>query len=250
MVPKNGTIIDVGRIDRIARLRAMLAASERTTIDVLAAGLAVSRRTVLRDLALLRDQGVPIEGEPGAGGGVRLLRDRGVTAVHLAFEEIMSLWLAASLARRGTALPWGHAANAALDKLLSSVSRERARQLRALLRRVVIGPPATARMSAGAGIAARSLLACLEDALRSGRVLAFDYRDREGRASTRTVEPHGLLVQPPVWYILGVDTVKKAERMFRMDRIARPRVDRSRTFSPSIAVVESLTADLVVTVGP
>ena len=33
-------------------------------------------------------------------------------------------------------------------------------------------------------------------------------RDREGRASVRRIEPHGLLINAPVWYILARDVDK------------------------------------------
>jgi predicted DNA-binding transcriptional regulator YafY len=234
----------VTRTDRVARLRELLAGRERSTVRELASELGVSRRTVLRDLASLRDRGLPVEGEPGVGGGVRLLGDRGVTAVHLSFEELASLWVAASLARRGTALPWGGAARSALDKLLASLPRGRARELTALMRRVVIGPPATAAVAGGAGAPSGELLALLERAFRVGQAIAFDYRDRVGRASRRLVEPHGLLVQPPVWYVLAHDIAKGEPRMFRMDRIARPAAVRGHAFTPDARVVQVLTACL------
>lgn len=97
----------------------------------------------------------------------------------------------------------------------------------------------------GAGRTPSSLLPCIEQALRAGYVLRFEYRDREGRCSQRAVEPHGLLVQPPVWYILGVDVHKAAPRMFRMDRMSAVQLDRNGAFTPSAAVVRELTAELM-----
>lgn len=232
------------RIDRVEMLKQALLASDQSTVSELAARLDVSRRTVLRDLAYLREQGLAIEGEAGAGGGVRLRRDRGVTAVHLTFDEIVALWTAASLTRQGTALPWGSAARRALDKLLNSVPASRARELRALLRRVVLGPPASAAVAAGAGGPSSDLLPCIEESLRQRRALAFDYVDRHGVASRRTVEPHGLLIQPPVWYILTNDIERGAPRMFRMDRISRATVLRHHSFAACAGVVSALTEGL------
>jgi len=46
--------------------------SGTATIAELASEIGVSRRTVLRDIAALRDEGFVIHSEPGRGGGLQL----------------------------------------------------------------------------------------------------------------------------------------------------------------------------------
>ncbi|HEX6178612.1 MAG TPA: WYL domain-containing protein, partial [Thermoanaerobaculia bacterium] len=89
------------------------------------------------------------------------------------------------------------------------------------------------------------LLGLFERAFTSHKGLAFDYRDREGRSSTRRIEPHGLLVEPPVWYILARDRVNAAPRMFRMDRVSRPRLAPDVEFVPDSAVIDALVPHVV-----
>lgn len=233
----------MSQIRRIERVRELLRGGDRFTAADIAQEVGASLRTVKRDLAYLRESGVPLEGESGRGGGVRLLGDRGVTAVHMTFDEIASLWMASSLARRASALPWGGAARGALDKLLASVPKERGRELRNLLRRVVIGSPAPAELAASAGAPTSELLVCVEQAFRRGLAIAFDYRDRHGKPSRRIAEPHGLYVQPPVWYVLAIDVQKSEPRMFRMDRISRASVDTARGFVPKQSVVDRILAE-------
>ena len=60
---------------------------------------------------------------------------------------------------------------------------------------------------------------CLQHLLR------FDYRDARGKQTTRSVEPHGLLVRTPAWYIIAWDPRPDAARLFRADRISSPSVD-------------------------
>ncbi|WP_223785645.1 YafY family protein [Myxococcus sp. AS-1-15] len=216
------------------RLVDFLRGREATTVGEIASALEVSERTVHRDLATLRGQGLPIASDTGPGGGVRLERDRGVTAVHLSVEEVVSLWLMASLSSTGSALPWGDAARSGLDKLFASVPKERARGMRELCRRVVVGKPATERVLAELGTPPRELLAVFEQAFREQVCLSFDYVDRHGKKSRRCVEPHGLLVEAPVWYVLARDVEKSAARMFRMDRIQRPRRVPGRHFTPDM----------------
>jgi predicted DNA-binding transcriptional regulator YafY len=218
------------RAERLMELVDLMRGRDATTVEALARELAVSPRTVLRDLATLRDRGMPIRGEAGPGGGVRLLRDRGSAAVHFSLLEVAGMWLAARLSREASNLPWGEAATSALAKLLASLPPAKVRDLRTLCRRVIVGPPASSTTRGGAGAAPPELLRVFEDAFSNGHGLAFQYMDRAGAETRRTIEPHGLLVQPPVWYILSRDVDKGAPRTFRMDRISRPRIVHSMAF--------------------
>lgn len=224
----------MARAERLLQLTDLLRGRDATTVDALADELGVSRRTILRDLGALRDRGMPITGEAGHGGGVRLEGDRGITAVHLGLEEIVAIWLAARLSQAASELPWGDAAVSGMNKLLASVPLDRARHLRALSRRVIAGPPASEDVRRSAGPTSPELLRLFETAFSSGVGLAFQYTDRAGRTTRRRIEPHGLSVEPPVWYILAHDLDKEAPRAFRMDRIVRPRLLPEVRFRPDI----------------
>lgn len=221
----------------------LLRSQEGTTVSALADELGVSDRTILRDLATLRQSGMPIAGEAGPGGGIRLEGRRGVSAVHLSLAEVVAMWLAARLSQEASDLPWGAAARSGLAKLLASLPGEKARELHALCRRVIIGPPASVRVRSGLGSPPKELLHLFEEAFTRGAGLGFHYVDREGRTSTRRVEPHGLLVEPPVWYVLARDNDKGEPRTFRMDRISRPRILEDVRFRPSLEVIRAQLVD-------
>ncbi|HKO93691.1 MAG TPA: WYL domain-containing protein [Polyangiaceae bacterium] len=221
------------------QLTDLLRGRDVTTVAELSEELGVSRRTLLRDLAALRERGLPISGEAGRGGGVRLDGARGVAAVHLSLSEVVSIWIAARLSRAASELPWGEAASSGMAKLLSSLPAAKARALRALCRRVVVGQPASAPIRAGAGPCPPELLTLFEQAFSAGLGLGFRYTDREGRITQRRIEPHGLLVQTPVWYVLARDVDKAEPRMFRMDRIARPRILPELTFRPDLQILQA-----------
>ncbi len=234
----------MSRADRLLALADLLRSQEGTTVEELALELGVSRRTLLRDLASLRERGMPISGETGPGGGVRLEGSRGLAAVHLSLTEIVAIWLGARLSRATSDLPWGAAGGSAMTKLLGSLPAAKARELRALCGRVVVGAPASNAVRAGAGSAPPELLGLFEQAFSSGIGLGFHYTDREGKRTVRRVEPHGLLAEPPVWYVLGRDVDKAEPRTFRMDRIARPRLLEDVVFRPDLRVIQSQLPDL------
>ncbi|MET0384456.1 MAG: WYL domain-containing protein [Polyangiales bacterium] len=223
----------MGRGERLMDLLERLRGTEASNVDVLAQELGVSPRTIHRDLAALRDRGIPVTGESGPGGGVRLEGDRGVTAVHLTLAEVVTLWLSARLSQAASDLPWSGAADSALRKLLASLPKARASQLRALCKRVVVGEPASQQLRAAAGRPPTELLRLVEEAFNAGVALSFNYEDRNGQKSVRQVELHGLLVQAPVWYLLTHDLGKHQARSFRMDRISAPRLLKSIAVAPN-----------------
>ena len=126
-----------------------------------------------------------------------------------------------------------------LAKLLASLPLAKARDLRTLSRRVIVGPDASFTIRGGAGAPPPELLRIFEDAFSRGHGLAFQYVDRSGAETRRTIEPHGLLVQPPVWYILSRDVEKGEPRTFRMDRISHPRIVPTIVFQPDVDVLRA-----------
>ncbi|HJY46702.1 MAG TPA: helix-turn-helix domain-containing protein [Propionibacteriaceae bacterium] len=87
-------------MERQQRLVELLGAvQEPVSSAVLAQQLGVGLRTVERDLARLRESGVPIESVPGPHGGSKLPRNPAPDPVRLSFEEIAAL--IASLAALG-----------------------------------------------------------------------------------------------------------------------------------------------------
>ncbi len=233
----------MARAERLLALLDLLRGREETTVNALAHELGVSRRTLLRDLAALRARGEPIDGEAGPGGGIRLDRHRGVLAVQLSLSEVVGLWLASRLSQASSDLPWSGSATSGLAKLLASLPGERARSLRALSRRVILGPPAGPATRADAGVAPPELLRLFEAAFSKGLGLGFQYRDGQGRVTARRIEPHGLLVVTPLWYVLARDVETRQPRMFRMDRISRPRLLTEVSFEPDPEVLRAHLRD-------
>ncbi len=230
--------------ERQDALVGFLRARGTTTVAEAARAFDVSTRTLTRDLDRLRARDIPIDADRGRGGGIRIDPSRAVPAVRLTLDEVIGLVLAVALARRTSALPFGRSARDGVDKLLATLPKARARGLDRLLARVVIGPPASAAVIASLAPARPAVLECFEKAFHLGRTLAFTYVDRNGATSRREVEPHGLLVQVPAWYVLGLDVARDLPRMFRLDRMSRPAV-LEQAFTPRpFTVFEPLLTDV------
>lgn len=57
-------------------------------------------------------------------------------------------------------------------------------------------------------------------AITSQTVLSFEYFNEDMVAESRVVEPHAVTSRYGHWYLLGNDLDRKAQRLFRLDRIA------------------------------
>lgn len=86
---------------------------------------------------------------------------------------------------------------------------------------MVVAAPASAAVVASAAKPDPATLEAFERAFTTSIGLALRYTDRVGNVTRRRVEPHGLLVQTPVWHLLAYDLEKLAPRMFWLDRVTR-----------------------------
>ncbi|MBI4913524.1 MAG: WYL domain-containing protein [Acidobacteria bacterium] len=222
----------MSRLDRLYALAERLRRPGGSTIAALAGEFGVTERTVQRDLARLREQGLPVEGEPGRGGGLRLRGSALPPPLGLSLGEAFRLALAHRLSEALGALPSGGTLDLVLPRLVVGLPKEAGARLEALLRRVVLGHPPSPRVLSDSGCVVPSVYAACEEAFTHSWELELDYVDQGGRPSRRCVQPHGLLVQAPLWYLLAWDTAKRDGRMFRLDRILGARVRRSRGFLP------------------
>ena len=237
---------ELERGERLDALVALIRATEGISMSELAEQLDVSVRTIRRDVGLLRTRGMDIEGDRGRGGGIRFARFAPLPPMQLDAQQAVGLWLSVQLARRVSGLPFSRGSHAALGKVLAVLPPERRHQLRQMSRRIVVGTGASEAMRESFGEIAPTLLDAFERCFREGVCLRFHYTDRAGATSYRRVEPHGIFVRPPFWYILAVDIDKlegDAQRMFRMDRIANPR-PHGQHFEPSMSVVDELLEDV------
>lgn len=202
-----------------------------TTVHDLARDLSVSRRTVLRDLMAVRDRGFIVRAESGPGGGVSIDPSSVLVATQLAAEEVVALVLSVAMIRAAPWMPFAAPAEAALAKIEGALPPERVAELRRLMDRIMIGDPMP-EVPLSVGRVDPDLLQAFERAFSQSRILCFDYRDRNGRASYRRVEPHAALVKAPLWYVVAWDTRKDEPRTFRMDRMTSPVVLDDVPFLP------------------
>ena len=226
MVPKAGTIMcysfcmDIrSRHDAIVRI---LRRNSSSTVKELADAVGASRRTVLRDISALRDQGFVIRSECGPGGGVQLDPRSVQTASQLSVVEIFALLISVATMRAARTFPFSDLADAGLAKIEKAMSSDKVKDLRSLLDGLHVGQLSPKQDINDIGPMDAALLPAFEEAFLQRRLIRFDYRDAKGTLTTREVEPQALLILPPLWYLVAWDANRSDFHHFRMDRVIRP----------------------------
>ena len=201
-----------------------------STIAELAEQVGASRRTVLRDISALRDEGFVIHSEPGRGGGLQLDPQSVQTTARLSVAEVFALLISVAAMRAAGNLPFSGLADAGLAKIEKSLPSEKVLDLRRFLDCLYVGQLAPQVDISNMGAMEPSLLPAFETAFLQRLHLRFQYRDAKGAITNRYVEPQAMLILPPLWYLVAWDPARKDFRHFRMDRISEPKYVEGATF--------------------
>ena len=196
------------RADRLFQIVQILRRRRVTTAARLAEELEVSLRTVYRDVRDLICSGVPIEGE--AGVGYALPRGFDLPPLMFTKEEIAALVLGVRLVES----QGDPALKRAAADVLAKVESVLPPNLRSSIQSTRLFAPVFARDEPLA-----ALLGTIRNAVETREKVAFSYKDKYGKRSTRTVRPLCLAYFAPNWLLTGWCETREDFRNFRLDRI-------------------------------
>jgi predicted DNA-binding transcriptional regulator YafY len=213
--------------DTAARLLKLLSLLQRRpswTGTELAHQLGVDARTVRRDIERVRDLGYQVTSTPGSAGGYRLGVGADMPPLLLDEQEAMAVAVLLG-ASAGMALPGIERATLAtlarIDRLLPPRLQRRVKALRAATVPLLATPEAVPAEN----------LARLAEGCESRELAQFDYSARDGRKTSRRVEPYRLVATERRWYLVAFDLDRTDWRTFRVDRVAKVRLT-GHTFTP------------------
>jgi predicted DNA-binding transcriptional regulator YafY len=202
---------------RLLRLLSLLQARREWTGGELAERLAITPRTVRRDVEKLRGLGYPVEATPGVAGGYRLGRGASMPPLLLDDEEAVAVAVGLRTAAGGSVTGLAETSLRALAKLEQLLPARLRHRVTAVHAAVV---PMPARGPAVDADALISLAAACRDNLRARFGYRADYRSgQERQESLRNVEPHRLVHTGRLWYLIGFDLDRQDWRTFRVDRM-------------------------------
>jgi len=190
----------------------LLQQRRRATAAELADALAVSERTVYRDIAALEAAGVPLWTEQGRAGGIRLMdgwrtRLDGLTGKEAA--AIFAVGVPEVLAELGL----GSALTAARAKVLSTLPAGLRDYAEQISNRFHLDAPGWFHRPEEV-----SQLATVAAAVADARRLRVRY-GRPDHTVDRLLEPLGLVVKAGVWYLVAHPVPGDVPRTYRVTRI-------------------------------
>lgn len=206
--------------------------------------LGTSKATLYRDLRLLQEAGFPITREEQNGEVRYSLLGEPMPAVQLTIRQVLAL----RLARRMLAPLQGTKILRELDALLP-------RKVRAEGRAPVVEVPLPHV------VGEPSIATAVEQAMTTGRRIAFMYAATRGAPSLRKVDPLALHVRDGQLYLNAFDVHRAALRTFKFARLSAAQVleekaephdeyDEARVFAHAAKVWDGPLVEVTVQISP
>ncbi|KUI48646.1 transcriptional regulator [Mycobacterium sp. GA-1199] len=211
---------------RILQLLGLLQSRRVWTGEELAERLAVTTRSVRRDIERLRDLGYPVHASKGHGGGYQLGAGAALPPLLLDPDEAVAMAVCLRLAAGGTVAGVGESALRALTKLDQVMPSKLRSQVAAVHESTVTLMAPTSDTPVEPDV-----LMTLARACRDHEHVATGYVDIRGNATQRRIEPYQLVTTGRRWYLLAYDRDKQDWRSLRLDRMNDVRAQGS-TFVP------------------
>lgn len=202
------------RADRLVSIVMLLQSKGKMTTAALAKILAVSRRTILRDIDALSLAGVPIYTDGGHGGGVALDERYRTSLTGLQAAEVQALFVSGDHPLLDD-LGLGDAAERTERKLAAALPTEHRAVVDQLRQRIYIDP-----LWWWHDAAPQQFWEELQTAVYQDRVIQVVYEKYSGEVTARTLEPYSLVAKSALWYLVARE-VNHAEKGWRTFRVAR-----------------------------
>ncbi len=206
----------MNRTDRLLALVLELQGRDRVTAEELARTFGVTKRTIYRDIAALGESGVPVVS--AAGQGYWLMEGYFLPPVSLTSDEAVMLVLGSEVMAGSLGAQYQAAATSASRKIEAVLSETVQRDVTYFKENVRFVSMDSKVLSDVPTTLQRVRRAILEQ-----KSLHLNYfkraEDSRGELSERTVDPHGLLHFNGVWWLSAYCHMRRAMRMFRLERV-------------------------------
>ena len=206
-------------LERMLRIHEELRRGALINCTKLVCDLEVSRKTIVRDIAFMRDRlNLPIEYNAQIAAYRYTHPVNSFPAVQVTEGELMALLVARRAVEQYKGTPFHRQLEIAFDKLTGGLKD-----------RISFSPAdelsSVSFKNVGLGKADLTVFNALSAAVLKQQEVSFDYRKPgDTRRTRRRVQPYHLSHRQNLWYLIGHDVERKALRTFAVPRIADVRV--------------------------
>lgn len=228
-------------VERLLTVLNLLQARPSITATELAERLEVNTRSVRRYIMMLQDLGIPVEAERGRYGGYRLRPGFKLPPLMWTEEEAVAVTLglrAAESLGLGTSQPGVVSALAKVERVLPLDIQEHVQAVQNMVA-LHLHTSSVQVMSAW--------VSTLSTAAYRGQRIWITYQAKRGEQTERALDCYGVLSLRGQWYAIGYCHLRRAIRMFRLDRILRVELReeyfaRPRNFDVLTYALQAITA--------
>jgi predicted DNA-binding transcriptional regulator YafY len=214
-------------IERMLRIHEELRRGAFTNCTKLAGSLEVSRKTVVRDIAFMRDRlELPIEFDARINAYRYTHPVSAFPTVQVSEGELLALLVARKALEQYRGTPFHRQLEASFEKLTGGLKD-----------RISFSPAdelqSVSFKNVGLGKADIAVFNVLSAATLRQNELEFDYRKPgETEPTRRRIQPYHLAHRENLWYLVGFDTERSALRTFALPRISQPAVFKTQFVRP------------------
>ena len=206
-------------IERMLRIHEELRRGAFTNCSKLARALEVSRKTIVRDVAFMRDRlELPIEFDARINAYRYTHPVSAFPTVQVSEGELLALLVARKALEQYRGTPFHRQLEVSFEKLTGGLKD-----------RISFSPAdelqSVSFKNVGLGKADLAVFNALSGATLRQQEIEFDYRKPgEKKSERRRVHPYHLAHRENLWYLVGFDSERRALRTFAVPRLTNPHV--------------------------
>lgn len=213
---------------RLLKLDKMIRDKKFPTVSILAEEFEVSTRTVERDIEFLKDRyEAPIKYDAKKGGYVYTEETFFLRSLFLTSEEFFAMAVFEKTLHQYRGTP--------IEEKLKSVFAKLAELLpcEAVSIDTMWAGDAVTFIAEPSPSLSPEIFKVVFEGVKTHHAIQFLYRGlNESEQTVRTVEPHHVVCQRGVWYVIGHCMTKDAERIFSFSRMKGAKVLKDHKFEP------------------
>jgi len=206
------------KVDRLVSIIMILLDKKRVGARELADMFEVSPRTIYRDMDSINMAGIPVYSVSGVGGGFEIMQKYKIDKKVFSTSDLSSILIGLS---NLSVLIRGEEPLNALAKVKSFIPADKAKDIELKANQIYID------LSPWIGNGnTQPYLEIIKAALRESKRISFEYADRRGNKTARTVEPYQLVLKSSHWYLQAYCHERNDFRLFKLSRISNLQIQK------------------------
>lgn len=200
------------KVERLISIIMVLLDKERISAQTLADRFEVSLRTIYRDIDAINMAGIPVRSISGVGGGIEIMPNYKIDRKTFSTNDLSAILM--GLSNISNMMQSKELSNT-LAKVKSFIPANSAKDIELKANQIYIDLSPWM-----GGRDAQNYLEMIKKALHEKNNLSFDYADRYGNKTTRSVEPYQLVMKNSHCYVHGYCLKRNDFRLFRLFRMS------------------------------